>query len=185
MSTADLERVLTQWRGGDQPTMPPGARQLSVHEALAYRNSGNLPDADDRSLRLVLHVSEKDVARVAEKRLSYEPDFHEAPSWRRPGSRAVNVVPLRTGGTAGDETPRGPWWEEPELQALEKEWARTGAVAGLQVPGEYRSFVFKTVLALQSAGQQVTPDSVADSIARWLPDGAEKVRAALKRKEPG
>ena len=183
MSTAHLESVLAQWRDGIEPDLPPGAERLSNPEALARRNAGNIPDADDRSLRLVLHVSDDDVARIADARLAYEPDFHEAPRWRKQGSRPVNVVPLRA--PRGNEVSSGPWWDEPELHALEQEWRRSGTIAGMQVPGEYRSFVFKTVLALQRAGQEVTPDSVADSVARWLPREAETLRRALKEKEPG
>lgn len=184
MNTSELELVLGEWRRGTEPSVPSGARQLSVDEALAYRDAGNLPDAADRSLRLVLRVSDEDVAHLAEKRLVFEPDFHDAPVWKKPGSRAVNVVPLRRGG-GGEEPHPGPWWEEPELQALEEEWATTGTIAGLQVPADHRGFVFKTVVALRAAGREITADSVADSIARWLPEGAEKIRAALKEKEPG
>ena len=183
MSTAHLESVLVQWRDGIEPDLPPGAERLSNAEALARRDAGNLPDADDRSLRLVLHVSDDDVARIADMRLGYEPDFHEAPRWKRAGSRPVNVVPLRSVGKS-ESTP-GPWWEEPELHALEQEWRSKGTIAGMPVPGEYRSFVFKTVLALQRAGHDVTPDSVADSVARWLPRDAETLRRKLKEKEPG
>ena len=183
MSTAELENVLAQWRDGIEPVVPPGAERLSNAEALSRRDAGNVPDADDRSLRLVLHVSDEDVARIADARLDYEPDFHEAPRWRRPESRPVNVVPLRS--ARGGEAPSGPWWEEPELAGLEDEWRRSGTIAGMRVPGEYRSFVFKTVLALQRAGHDITPDSVADSVARWLPEDAERLRRALKEREPG
>ena len=185
MNTAQLERVLSQWRKGDEPETPPGASRLSIDEALRFRDSGNIPDADDRSLRLVLHVSDRDVGRVAERRVVFEPDFHSAPSWRKNGSRAVNVVPLRTADATGTEPIREAWWEEPELGALEEEWVRTGTVAGLQVPAEYRSFVYKTVISLREAGREVTADSVADSIARWLPDDVEEIRAALKKKGAG
>ncbi len=185
MNTSELERVLAEWRRGSEPSVPPGVRQLFVAEAMAYRNAGNLPDEQERSLRLVLHVSDDDVAHVAQRRLVFEPDFHDAPVWKKPGSRSVNVVPLRTSGADGTRMGSGPWWEEPGLQGLEEEWARTGMVAGLRVPADYRGFVFKTVVALRGAGRDITADSVADSIARWLPDGAETIRAALKEKEPG
>ena len=187
MSTSELERVLAEWRRGLEPSVPSGARHLSVEEALAYRDAGNLPDERDRTLRLVLHVSDDDVAHLSKKRLVFEPDHHDPPVWKGPGSRPVNVVPLRSGGGGVDED-QGPWWEDPELRALEEEWVATGSIAGLRVPADYRSFVFKTVLALSEAGREITPDSVADSIARWLPEGAEKIRAALKalkEKEPG
>jgi hypothetical protein len=175
MSTADLERVLARRRGVDAPA--PESVRLSVPEALAYRDAGNLPDDRGRTLRLVLHVAGPD--DLAAKRSLYEPDYHDAPSWRRPGSRPVNVVPLREPG-AGAVAPDA-WWEQPELRALEEEWARSGTVAGIVVPAAYRGFVYKTALSLRGAGIEVTPQSLADSIARWVPaDEAEQIRAALR-----
>ena len=58
-----------------------------------------MPDEDGRSLRIVLHVRDAlDVRRLSERRLAFEPDFHEAPTWRREGSKPINVVPLLVGG---------------------------------------------------------------------------------------
>ena len=178
MSTPELERELARRRGAN--VAPSGAPKLSVEEALEIRNAGNLPDGDGRSLRLVLHVEdEKDLENLGLRRLEFEPDYHDAPDWRREGSVPVNVLPLRRAGVEGPRQ-KG-WWEEPDLGGLEQEWARSGSVAGLKVPGEYRSFVYKTVLALQSAGREVTVDSVAGSIARWLPPAeAEEIRTALR-----
>jgi hypothetical protein len=92
----------------------------------------------------------------------------------------VNVVPLRSKNVvgAGDRA----WWDDPEVAQLEAEWARSGTVAGMRVSAEVRSFVYKTVLSLRSAGLEVTPRSVADSIARWMsPEQAEQIRQALEQ----
>jgi hypothetical protein len=179
MNTAELERELARWRAPDEGLPPSTAIRLSIEEALARRNAGNLPDEEGRTLRLVLRVdTPSELSFLQAKRLMWEPDFHDAPRWRREGSKPVNVVPLR----ATEAQPEsGPWWENPDLAALEDEWSGSGTVAGLKVPGEYRGFVYKTVLALRSAGVEITPDTVADSIARWLPaDESDRIRAALK-----
>ena len=173
MSTREVEQLVTAWRASE--TDSEFGVPLSIEDALAIRAAGNVPDEHDRSLRLVLFVDDEP---VEQKRLHYEPDFHRAPEWRREGSRPVNVIPLRrgSGGAEGDS----PWWEHPRVKELEAEWRATGAVAGIQVPADYRSFVFKTVIALQDAGVPVTPDSIGDSIARWLsPEDAQKIRRSL------
>ncbi|HEV2756948.1 MAG TPA: hypothetical protein VG318_14370 [Actinomycetota bacterium] len=179
MSTADLERELARWRDPAADIPPTNALPLSVEDALAYRNAGNLPDELGRTLRLVLVARSLDEVRaLGSKRALYEPDYHSAPSWRREGSAPVNVVPLRSPEVAGDPSP---WWESSDVAELEAEWKATGRVAGLPVPGEYRGFVFKTVLSLREASIPVNPDTVADSISRWLPPAqAEEVRAALR-----
>ena len=187
MSTPDLERLLGLWRDArseaepqEAVTVPDTAIALSVEDALAYRDSGNVPDAAGRSLRLVLVVDDDEVGAIADRRLAYEPDFHDAPVWRRAGSKPVNVVPLRTGrAQTSDEFEA--WWDDPETRRLEDEWTRSGRIGGLQVPAAYRSFVFKTVLALEAAGRAITADSVADSVARWLPAReAEHLREVLR-----
>ena len=179
MSTPELERALAAWRHGDRDEEFGVA--LSTGDALAWRDAGNVPDKHDRSLRLVLFVDEE---ALEKKRLRWEPDFHEAPTWRREGSRRVNVVPLRSPDSPASDG--RPWWEMPGVEALEQEWRRDGTVAGLQVPSEYRSFVFKTVVALREAGREVTPDAIADSVSRWVSaQDAEKIRSSLKRKGPG
>lgn len=180
MSTRDLEIELARRRNPSSELPPSNAERLSVQDALAYRNAGNLPDEKDRSLRLVLIIGRSDELTYLDSRRSlYEPDYHEAPAWRREGSRPVNVVPLRD-KDVGPESP-GAWWDDPELGALEREWRDHGTVGGLPVPGEYRAFVYKTVLALRSAGREVTVDTVADSIARWVPaDEAVRIRTALE-----
>jgi hypothetical protein len=179
MSTEELERALQAWRAGDAPLAAEG-RPLSIEEALDIRNAGNVPDEQGRSLRLVLRVEDgADLKRLSSKRLTFEPDFHSAPSWRRPGSRPVNVVPLRR-PQVSPETAK-PWWQDPEMKDLEEEWQRTGAVSGVRVPASYRGFVYKTVVALRNAGAEITADSIADSIARWVPIAeAERIRAALE-----
>ncbi|HVL63961.1 MAG TPA: hypothetical protein VM573_02200 [Actinomycetota bacterium] len=179
MSVADLELELARRRDPDRAVPPSGAVRLTVDEALAYRNAGNIPDEQGRSLRLVLHV---DAAAGSEeldaKRRLYEPDVHRAPDWRRPNSAKVNVVPLRDGSRR--TPPIEAWWQDPQVQPLEDEWRATGGVAGLAIPGEWRGFVFKTIVALRSAGVEVSPDSIADSVARWLaPSDARRLREDL------
>ena len=178
MSTGDLEIELARWRG-DAGRPPSRARRLSVKEALAYRNAGNLPDELGRTLRLVLRIDDpSDLLSLDAKRLVYEPDFLAAPTWRQPGSKPVNVVPLRAPDVEG---PRGEaWLDDPEMAALEAEWERTGGLDGVAVPAEYRSFVYKTVALLRSTDTDVTVESISDSVARWLdPPDADRVRAAL------
>lgn len=181
MSVDDLEIELKRWREPDQEAGSSGAEPLTIEAALAYRNAGNIPDASGRSLRLILHVDDAtELSYLQEKRLEFEPDFHDAPRWRREGSKPVNVVPLRSKNVvgAGDRA----WWDDPEVAQLEAEWARSGTVAGMRVSAEVRSFVYKTVLSLRSAGLEVTPRSVADSIARWMsPEQAEQIRQALEQ----
>ncbi|MEA2452325.1 MAG: hypothetical protein QOG04_1035 [Actinomycetota bacterium] len=181
MSSKDVEIELKRWRNPDEEVKASAAQQLSIEEALAYRNAGNLPDAQGRSLRLVLHVNDAaELSYLQEKRLEFEPDFHDAPSWRKEGSKPVNVVPLRRDDVVGDGGRA--WWEDPDVAALETEWMATGSVAGMRVPADVRSFVYKTVLSLRAAGREVNPDSVADSIARWMsPKEAEQIRASLKQ----
>ena len=182
MSTTTLERVLAQWRDGDEPSVPDDAVPLTVEAALRIRDAGNIPDEQGRSLRLVLHTTDADVDRLAMRRLEFEPDFHDAPTWRRHGSKPVNVVPLRRRSV---EAPEEPWWEQPDVRSLEEEWSATGTVAGIAVPEEFRSFVFKTVVSLRAANLEVTPHSIADSVARWLaPEEVERLRRALTEKEP-
>jgi hypothetical protein len=179
MSTQDLERELARWRG-DHSQSPGNVLRITTEDALAYRSRGNLPDDKGRSLRLVLLVEdEDDLEGLARKRLIWEPDYHSAPDWRREGSRPVNVVPLRRPGRTSTEVP---WWEMPGVRELDQEWNAHGTVAGLKTPAELRGFVYKTVLSLRSAGKQITPDAVADSISRWLPHNeAEQIRAELKK----
>jgi hypothetical protein len=178
MSTADLEKELARWRDPEARTAPSNALPLTIADALAYRDAGNLPDDHDRTLRLVLIArSLEEVRALGRKRALFEPDYHEAPVWRRDGSAPVNVVPLRAPGVTGDPSP---WWEDADVAGLEREWQATGRIAGLAVPGEYRGFVFKTIVSLREAGLPVTEDSVADSISRWLPpEQADEIRAAL------
>jgi hypothetical protein len=179
MNTSELEHELARWRSPDKHLPPSTAVRLSIEDALARRNAGNLPDETGRSLRLVLRVeAPSELSFLQAKRLVWEPDFHSAPGWRRAGSKPVNVIPLRV--DASPPADAKPWWEDPSLAALEEEWATTGMVAGLTVPGEYRGFVYKTVLSLRAAGVAITPDAVADSIARWVPAAeADRIRAAL------
>ncbi len=178
MSVRDLELELRTWRG-DRDVPGSHAQRLSVPDAIAYRNAGNLPDELGRTLRLVLHVrDEGDLRQLDAKRLLYEPDVHDPPHWRREGSRPVNVVPLRDASVLGDPKP---WWEDPQVADLEREWSQSGTVAGLPIPGPYRSFVYKTVIALRASDRPVTVDTVVDSMSRWLdPPQVEEIRAALR-----
>jgi hypothetical protein len=145
---------------------------------LAFRDAGNLPDAEGRTLRLVLTIDDAaELSALDEKRLFYEPDHHEAPRWRTSGSKPVHVVPLRDPDVVGvDEA----WWEDADMSRVVEEWEETGAVGGLIIPADLRGLLFKTVLALQKAGVEVTPASVADSLSRWLdPAQAADIRARL------
>ena len=179
MTTAELEQELRRWREPAAVASPTGAPRLSVADALARRNAGNLPDASGRTLRLVLHV-DGTPGSVERARGRFEPDFHDEPTWRRPGSVPINVVPLRERSRSAGG-PRA-WFEDPELAALEAEWAESGTVDAVRVPPELRGFVFKTVLALRSAHKEVSPQSIAASIARWVPpEDASRIRAALMR----
>lgn len=180
MSTRELEQLLAAWRASDRDA--EFGLPLTVEQALQFRNEGNVPDEHDRSLRLVLFVDDEP---LEQKRLRYEPDYHQAPVWRGVDSRPVNVVPLRDDRTKRTKE-HPPWWELPRVKELEEEWRRTGVVAGVQVPADYRSFVFKTVIALQDAGEPVTAESISASIARWLsPEDAAKLRESLQAKGPG
>lgn len=178
MSTRDLEKELARWRDPDSAVTPSNAVALSIDEALAYRDAGNLPDELGRTLRIVLLARDLDEVRsLGRKRALFEPDYLDAPSWRRPGSAPVNVVPLRSPDVAGDPSP---WWESDDMAALEEEWQQSGRVAGLVVPAEYRAFVLKTVVSLQAAGIAVTVDSVGASLQRWLaPEQARDITNAI------
>lgn len=183
MSTTDLELELKRQREPGLELPPSNARPLSPEEALAYRDAGNLPDELERTLRLVLVVSDPaELSYLQEKRLRYEPDFHDAPDWRREGSRPVNVVPLRVdSGDAASPMADG-WWNDPDIARMEEEWARTGKVEGITVPSEYRSFIYKTVSSLRAAGKEISVDSVLASIARWLPpEDVERIALALRQ----
>lgn len=185
MSVTDLERELVRWRHPSRDLPPSNARRLSTSEALAYRDRGNLEDELGRTLRLVLRIDDQpDAGSLESKRRRYEPDFLDAPEWRRVGSHKINVIPLRARDEVSPAVPDA-WWEDPEMGALEEEWSAHGTAAGLVVPGEWRGFVFKTVAALRASGRPVTPDAVGDSVARWLsPEDAERVRASLRAANP-
>lgn len=177
MSVAELESVLGRMREASAEGASVGVR-LSTEQALSFRNAGNVPDENGRSLRLVLRVDDENPESLARKRALYEPDYHSAPAWRRPGSKPVNVVPL--GRAAQSAREPGPWWEEPDVGALEEEWQREGTMRGVKVPADFRSFVHKTVLALEAAGRAVNATTIADSVARWLPPtDAAAIRTAL------
>jgi hypothetical protein len=179
MNTSELEQELLRFRDPENDHPASGAVPLSIEDALAFKRSGNRPDSRGRWLRLVLHVTDAAALdHLNERRLLFEPDLHEAPDWRRPGSKPVNVVPLRTPDVRTSDT--GAWWDDPEIAQLEEEWRSSGTVSGLRVPGEYRGFIFKTVLALRAASEPVTAEKIANSIERWLPsEDAALVRRAL------
>jgi hypothetical protein len=178
MSPAELEAELPHLNDPDRPGPMSPAVALDREEALAFKRAGNIPDALGRWLRLVLRVDGSDPEEVARRRMVFEPDYHDAPTWRRPGSKPVNVIPVRV---SRSEPQLEDWRDDPSVAALEQEWLESGTMAGVKVPGEYRSFVHKTVLALQAAQKEVTADSISDSIARWVgPEDARAIRAALK-----
>ena len=119
-----------------------------------------------------------DLARLDARRLEFEPDYHDAPTWRREGSRPVNVVPLR--GPGVEPVTKGSWWDDPQLEALEREYSERGTAAGVRIPGEYRGFIFKTVLALRAQGREITPKAISDSVARWLSkEDAARIETAI------
>ena len=127
----------------------------------------------------MLHVDDEPLSA---KRLRYEPDFHREPTWRREGSRPVNVVPIKSADASPTRPPGQPWWEQPDVAELEREWRATGTVAGLRIPADYRSFVLKTVAALRHGEVAVTIEAVAGSLARWLsPAQVDEIRHALLR----
>lgn len=179
MSVPALERELIRWRTGEGPP-GEGIEELSVEEALAFRNRGNVPDGSGRSLRLVLHVfSEEDLRNLDAKRLRFEPDHLDAPTWRVEGSVPVNVVPLRSPEVKGSGDA---WWEDDAVAALEEEWRAGGTLAGVPVPQSHRGLLIKSVLALRAAGKPVDAAALCDAVARWLtPAQVEEVRRALTR----
>ena len=180
MSAADLEVELRAWREPDADVPPSEAIAMSVEDALARRNAGNLPDEQDRSLRLLLVIEKVEPGHIERERRRFEPDFHDAPVWRREGSKPVNVVPLLLPGVAERNAPER-WSDDPTMGKLEEEWSASGAVSGLVIPEEWRGFVFKTIASLRDSGRDVTVDSIADSVARWLaPEEAERLRDALR-----
>lgn len=184
ISTDVLLRELARFRAGEELGGPlSDVQPLTIEEALAYRDSGNLPDDHGRSLRLVLSVSsEEELHSLEARRLTFEPDYLGAPDWRREGSKPINVVPLRSPGVKGVDRA---WWEDAAVAPLEKEWQEAGTVAGMPVPGEFRSFIFKTVIALRAADLDVTPEAVLDGVARWLsPSQVGDLRAAFDRVMP-
>jgi hypothetical protein len=178
MSTPELERMLLRLQSAS-PAPAPELTPLTIEEALAYRDAGNLPDREGRTLRLFLFArNQKEVRDLSLRRLRFEPDYHDAPTWRRQGSKPINVVPLRSDREGAEEHP---WWEEPDLAALESEWMSTGRIDGLRIPAAYRGFVYKTILSLRAAGRPVRVDSVAGSLARWLaPEEVAEIRSALE-----
>lgn len=183
MSTEVLMRELARFRSGAEMDVAPDVAPLTVTEALAYRDAGNLPDDRGRTLRLVLNVAtETELHTLEERRLSFEPDYLDPPAWRREGSKPVNVVPLRRADVRGNEQP---WWDDAAVGELEREWQQSGTAGGMLVPGEFRSFVFKTVIALRAAGREVTPQAVLGGVARWLsPKQVEELRDAFGRTGP-
>lgn len=180
MSPADLEIELRRFRSEEGPAEPSNAVALETDEALRYRNAGNLPDEAGRSLRLVLRVDSAEELRSLDvKRARYEPDHHDAPNWRRPGSKPVNVVPLRAPGI--EIAPPEAWMDDEVMADLERAWLEDGRVLGVRVPAEYRGFVYKTAAALHRAGRPVTVGTIVDSLKRWLgPEDVDDIRLALE-----
>ena len=180
MSVGDLEIELARLRGEDRP--PSNAVRVSVEDALSFRNRGNLPDEQGRTLRLALRPDPTGAVSLDEKRLQYEPDFMDLPDWRKEGSRPINVVPLGRVVTRADS---GAWWEDDDMAALELQWNETGEVDGIKIPGAYRSFIYKTIVLLRRTGTDVTVDAISNSIARWLdPEQVKEIRVALVEANP-
>lgn len=184
MSPGDLEVELRAWRDPDAEVEPSHAEALAMAEALAYRDLGNLPDDLGRTLRLVLVLDRVEPGLMERERARFEPDFHDPPTWRREGSKPVNVVPL-VSPAAAVSRPGDAWWDDPEMGAFEEEWRSTGSVAGLVIPDEWRGFVFKTIASLRASGREATVDAVVGSVARWLePDDVERLHRALREANP-
>jgi hypothetical protein len=183
MNLDELEQELRRARR-PRAAPPSGAIRMSIEEALARRNAGNLPDADGRTLRLVLHVSDPpEPGALERRRLHFEADLHDEPTWRRPGSLPVHIVPLPV--SEGHRHEPRPWFEQPEVASLEQEWRRTGSIDGVNVPGDVRGFLWKTVLALRAAGKEISVETLSASVARWLePDDAARIRHALEHANP-
>ena len=177
MTTAELEAELAAM---DDPSIEgpvTDAVPLEQEMALAIKQQGNRPDAEGRTLRLVLRAEGPDPESIARRRILFEPDYHDAPTWRGPGSKPINVIPLRSPDRS--RLPRA-WWEDPVMGELEAEWQDRGTAAGVKVPGDYRSFVFKTIAALRASGRDVSAVAIADSIARWVSEeDAAVIKAAL------
>lgn len=180
MSPADLEVELRRFRSKGGPVEPSNAIALETDQALRYRDAGNLPDELGRSLRLVLRVdSAEELRSLDAKRARYEPDHHDAPNWRRPGSKPINVVPFRA--PAIEIAPTDAWLDDEDMADLERTWLHEGRVFGVRVPGAYRGFVYKTAAALHRAGRPVTVGTIIDSLRRWLePEDVEAIRRALE-----
>ncbi|MEA2509657.1 MAG: hypothetical protein QOG21_1739 [Actinomycetota bacterium] len=180
MSTDMVEQLLIRRRGRSADVLPTDALHLTIEEALTYRDAGNVPDERGRTLRLLLLARDRDEVRdLPTKRARFEPDYHEAPAWRREGSKPVTVVPLRE---EMEPYEGAAWWEEPDLAALESQWRASGAIDGVRIPGDLRGFVYKTILSLRAAGRDVNVQTIADSLTRWLlPGEAAELRSALER----
>jgi hypothetical protein len=178
MNISEVETELS--RHQEKSDDASGVVPLTIEEAISYRNQGNLPDQHGRTLRLVLHINDRaDLQQLDAKRLLFEPDHHELPKWRRPGSVPINVIPLHTRPLEPAED--RPWWRDPELGALEDEWKQKGTVSGLRIPEIYRGFIYKTIVNLRAANIRITPESVANSIARWLPErDAQTIKSSLQ-----
>ncbi|HVF52169.1 MAG TPA: hypothetical protein VNC78_01030 [Actinomycetota bacterium] len=184
LTDAEVEQLLISLRAGE--SSPVQLQPLESAAALAFRNRGNVPDEHGRCLRLVLHVEGVEgLKQLDARRAGFEPDFRDAPTWRRPGSRAVNIVPLRLDARSeGGGREVQSWLDDPDVAALEEEWRVTGRIAGLIVPAEYRSFVYKTVLSLRASRHPVTVESVLASVARWLdPDGVATLRSVISQSQ--
>ena len=180
MSASDLEIELRARREPHAKVPPSRAVALSTEDALARRDAGNLPDELGRTLRLVLVLERSEPGLVERERLRFEPDFHDAPTWRREGSKPVNVVPLVAPGARAARPPQA-WWDDETMGRFESEWRASGTVAGIVIPGDWRGFVFKTIASLKDSGVDVTVDAIADSVARWLaPEEADRLRRALR-----
>ena len=71
------------------------------------------------------------------------------------------------------------------MAELEAQWQRTGAVSGVNIPGDLRGFLFKTILALRAAGKEISVEALSASVSRWLqPDDVARIGDALRRANP-
>ena len=77
-------------------------RRVTIEGALEFRNAGNLPDEVDRTLGWCFVSRTHRISNGShERRLEFGPDYQDAPTWRREGSRRQRGVRFVVRGGAG------------------------------------------------------------------------------------
>ena len=100
MNVPELERALRWMRETESEGESFAGIRLSIDQALEFRNAGNVPDENGRSLRLVLHV-DAEPEGLARKRPSSSPTITRPPHGGERDPKPVNVVPLGRGPRSG------------------------------------------------------------------------------------